>query len=207
LPENRSLNENKIKNLTGGDLITARFLRQEFFDFKPTHTLWIFGNHKPNIKGTDEGIWRRIFLIPFLVTIPDNERRPQSEILAEFEQEKDGILRWIIDGWKYYLAEGLTPPSIVSEFTKEYRTEQDHVTDFVIEVCETKTTARIKKAELLGAYQKWCTDNHEYPLKRNTFYKRMEMRDGIKSDVGTDNVKYFVGIELKGLFDKQHEAF
>lgn len=201
LPENRSLDENKIKNLTGGDMITARFLHKEFFDFSPAYSLWIYGNHKPNIKGTDEGIWRRICLIPFLVTIPEDQRRPHSELMSEFEDEKAGILNWCIQGWIDYKNEGLNPPAIVQEYTKEYKSEQDHISDFIADQCETKSIGRVKKADLLQSYYTWCKSNNEYPLKRGIFYKRIEARDGVHSDSGTDNVKYFVGIELRTVYN------
>ncbi|MCX6145708.1 MAG: phage/plasmid primase, P4 family, partial [Candidatus Kapabacteria bacterium] len=113
LPEKGYLNESKVKDLTGGDTITARFLYQNEFSFKPTHTLWIFGNHKPKITGTDNGIWRRICLIPFTVTISEEKRIPQAELMANFEHEKSGILNWMIKGWQDYQQNGLNPPEVV----------------------------------------------------------------------------------------------
>ena len=200
LPENRTLNENKIKNLTGGDSISARFLHKEFFDFKPTHTLWIYGNHKPNIKGTDEGIWRRINLIPFLVTIPEANRRPQHILMEEFEKEKSGIFNWILEGWHQYQEQGLNPPQIVLNYTKEYRDEQDQVADFLNEMCEFDVLAKVKKIEVLNAYFEWCKNNQEHPLRKSSFYKRVDQLDGVKSFAGTNNVKSYSGIKIRGAF-------
>lgn len=197
LPENRTLNENKIKNLTGGDMISARFLHKEFFDFKPTYKLWIYGNHKPNIKGTDEGIWRRICLIPFLVTIPEEKRIPQNILIKSLLDEKSGIFNWILDGWKKYQKDGLKKPDLVKKYTNEYRLEQDIVADFVQECCLFSEHFKITKAELLDFYVKWCQKNNEHPAKRNTFYKRIENINGISSDVGTGNAKIFKGIKLQ----------
>ena len=94
----KKLNESLIKKLTGGDEIKARQPREKFINFSPTHTLWMFVNHKPRITETDEGIWRRIKLIPFEYKIPDEEVRDQSVIFKEFELESPGILNWAIEG-------------------------------------------------------------------------------------------------------------
>ena len=87
LSRDREFNESLLKKLTGGDEIKARQPREKFINFSPTHTLWMFGNHKPRISGTDEGIWRRIKLIPFEYKIPDEDLRDQSEMKEEFQKE------------------------------------------------------------------------------------------------------------------------
>jgi len=207
LPEGRSLNENKVKNLTGGDVISARFLHKEFFDFEPTHTLWIFGNHKPNIKGTDEGIWRRIKLIPFLVTIPEEERRPHHELMADFELEKSGILNWILDGWKDYQIKGLNPPEVVKKATSDYRDEQDVLIDFIAEYCELSSINTIIASELLQKYHEWCKKMGESPLTKNKFYSRIGQIDGVKSYNGNRNQKCFKGIDLNQNFKTEQRAF
>jgi P4 family phage/plasmid primase-like protien len=196
LPENRSFNENKIKDLTGGDSITARFLHKEFFDFNPTHTLWMYGNHKPNIKGNDEGIWRRICLIPFTVTIPEAERRPQYELMNDLDLEKSGILNWIIQGWQKYQKEGLNPPEDVKEATKEYRSENDKIADFVQECCELGENKKVTSSDLLHFYYSWCDKYRERPLTKNKFYKRISERDEVTPSNGNRNVKIFIGIGL-----------
>ena len=96
LSRDRVFNESLLKNLTGGDMIKARQPREKFVTFQPTHTLWMFGNHKPRVSGTDEGIWRRMKLIPFEYRIPDEELRDQRELFEEFEREFPGILNWIL---------------------------------------------------------------------------------------------------------------
>ena len=102
LSRDREFNESLLKKLTGGDEIKARQPREKFINFSPTHTLWMFGNHKPKITGTDEGIWRRIKLIPFEYKIPEEEVRDQSVIFKEFELEFPGILNWVIEGYRKY---------------------------------------------------------------------------------------------------------
>ncbi|GIR60993.1 MAG: hypothetical protein CM15mP66_04410 [Pseudomonadota bacterium] len=95
VPEGRKLNESLVKNLTGGDQIHARNPYEKPFSFDPTHTLWMFGNHKPVISGMDHGIWRRIYLVPFTVTISEEQKRPQEEMMKEFKGEISGILNWV----------------------------------------------------------------------------------------------------------------
>ena len=113
VPEGRKLNESLIKNLTGGDQIHARNPYEKPFSFDPTHTLWMFGNHKPVISGMDHGIWRRIYLVPFTVTISEEQKRPQEEMMGEFIGEISGILNWALEGWKDYRENGLHVPAEV----------------------------------------------------------------------------------------------
>jgi P4 family phage/plasmid primase-like protien len=208
LPENRSLNENKIKNLTGGDTISARFLHRDYFTFQPTHTLWIYGNHKPIIKGTDEGIWRRISMIPFTVTIPESKRRPQYELMKDFELEKNGIFQWILKGWREYQRIGLNPPDIVQNAIKTYRSEQDGLGEFVEECCEIGcTTDNITAPELWTKYLEWCKASATVPYTKKKFYARVENIQGVVLGKGRGNVKVFIGIKLNNEHTQQTEAF
>jgi putative DNA primase/helicase len=202
LPRGKRLNENRVKDLTGGNKITARFLHKEYFEFQPTHSLWIVGNHKPHIHGGDEGIWRRIILIPFEVIIPDNERKPQNELMELFEQEKEGILKWIIEGWKLYQKEGLTAPKKIVEATKAYRDDQDILAGFIEDCCDTSSSiAYCKAKELQNKYKEWCEENNEVPLKSKSFYAALEERGFKRRDSGHGREKEFIGISLKkGLF-------
>ncbi len=198
LPESRRLNEEKVKDLTGHDKITARFLRQEFFDFFPTHTLWMYGNHKPIIKGTDEGIWRRILIIPFTVTISDDERRPADEIMDELMNEKSVILNWMIEGWKKYQMYGLQPPRIVTSATSEYRNENDIVQDFLEEFFDITNDPndKILAKSVFVSYQTWCREYSERILGNRTFYRKLEEK-GFKKITSTGNKKYITGLKFK----------
>jgi putative DNA primase/helicase len=121
--EGGRLNESLVKSLTGGDTVAARFMRGEWFEFTPQFTPWLATNHKPTIRGTDEGIWRRIRLIPFNVTIPPDQRDP--DLPAKLRAELPGILNWALEGCLAWQADGLTNPAAVEEATAEYRAEQD----------------------------------------------------------------------------------
>ena len=131
LSRDRSFNESLLKNLTGGDEVRARQPREQFINFSPTHNLWMFGNHKPRITVTDEGIWRRIKLIPFEYKIPDEDLRDQSEMKEEFQKEFSGILNWAIDGYQKYKKEGAQEPKSVKDATTEYKDDSDTLGRFM----------------------------------------------------------------------------
>ena len=121
--ENKKLNEGLIKSLTGGDIVSARFLYSEDFEFKPQFKLWLAANHKPVIRGTDYAIWRRIRLIPFEVTITPQQR--DEALPAKLTAELPGILAWAVQGCQDWLADGLRPTERVLAATDEYRAESD----------------------------------------------------------------------------------
>jgi putative DNA primase/helicase len=146
--------EAKLKDLTGGDTLTARFLHQEFFDFRPTHRIVIRGNHKPAINGTDEGIWRRLRLVPFTVTIPEDER--DHHLLSKLEAELPGILNWALQGCKEWQSEGLKPPPIIADAVRAYREESDTLGRFIAECCEVRTLGQVKSSILFKRYQEFA---------------------------------------------------
>lgn len=160
IPRGRSLNESLVKDLTGGDLLTARWLHSNPITFEPTHKLWLYGNNKPIIKGDDLGIWRRVRMIPFRAIIPVEQRRPLDEVLADFDGERDGILRWAIEGGVEWYAGGLPKCAAVDGATAEYRNESDWVTQFLAECCETDVTYREAKSALHNAFRQWVSDQY-----------------------------------------------
>jgi P4 family phage/plasmid primase-like protien len=160
MPEDRRLNESQIKDLTGGEHILARIPHGMPFSFVPTHTLWMFGNHKPVIKGTDEGIWRRIHLIPFTYTIPKEKRKDKNILMRSFKKEFAGIFNWAMEGLKDYAANGLNPPDVVCEATSEYKKEANNFWTFVEEKCRpvNKMDISLKTPlkDLYESYINWC---------------------------------------------------
>jgi putative DNA primase/helicase len=119
----RRWDESKIKMLTGGDKLTGRFMRGDFFDFKPTHKLLISGNHKPSLRNVDEAIRRRLLLVPFVVQIPAAERDPR--LVDKLKAEWPAILRWMIDGCLEWRRDGLRVPAVVRTATDEYLADND----------------------------------------------------------------------------------
>ena len=168
IPENRKIDKSLIKDLTGGDAITARRLYQEPFTYTPTHKLWIYGNHKPQILGTDEGIWRRLRIIPFLTLIPIDQRRRMTEVLAEFQNEMPGILTWAVNGCLIWLKNGLPLVDAVQSATAEYRDEQDLVMQFLEEMCEINPDFSIDKDEFYKAWREWCVVTGEKEATKRT---------------------------------------
>ena len=150
LSKDRSFNESLVKNLTGDDELRARHSRENYINFSPNHTLWMFGNHKPRITGTDEGIWRRIKLIPFENKIPDEEVKDQSVIFKEFELESPGILNWAIDGYRKYQDKGVEAPKVVLDAIKEYRSDSDTLGRFMEECC-TASDSSLSTKDLFKA--------------------------------------------------------
>ncbi len=177
IPEGRALADSQVKAITGGDAMNARRPFESPYAFQPTHKLWLMGNHKPEIKGTDEGIWRRVHMIPFLVTIAENERRPRHEILGEFEAEAPGILNWAIRGLLESRDIGLKPPPQVVEATKEYREESDQFGAFLIECTEKIITGRTGIGMLSKCYSIWCERNSETPRYRGTRKLKSAMQE------------------------------
>lgn len=152
--EGMTLSESVIKDLTGNDTLTARFMRAEFFDFTPTHKLWIYGNHKPEIKGTDTAIWDRVKLIPFDVEIPKVERDPL--LPDKLKAELPGILAWAVRGNMLWQRRGIAAPAVVTQATGEYRTEQDTIGQFVADCCEAGPSFEISAGALYRTYEVWA---------------------------------------------------
>ena len=154
LDEGSAFAESRIKALTGGDTITARFLHREFFDFRPTHKFWISGNHKPTVRGTDQGIWRRLRLIPFTVRIPEEQKDPAlaEKLLAELP----GILNWALDGCLQWQRLRLVAPECVRKATEDYRREEDVIGQFLDDSTTEATGVRTPTTLVYQAYERWA---------------------------------------------------
>lgn len=159
IEEGRRLAEATVKQLTGGDRIKARYMRQDFFEFTPTHKLFIAANHRPIIRGTDHAIWRRIRLVPFEVVIPPEER--DRHLGQRLQAELPGILRWAVEGCLRWQQRGLSAPDAVMAATNEYRREMDVLGAFLDDQCVAGNTRWVMAGDLYHAYQQWCGDNGE----------------------------------------------
>lgn len=154
LAEGGRFSEGLVKDLTGRDAIRARFLYEEEFTFRPSFALWLYGNHKPVIVGTDDGIWRRVHLIPFTVQIPPAER--DQALPAKLRAELPGILAWAMRGWRDYQANGLGAPETVTAATADYRAESDILGHFLAERCVVGPTTSARAGELYAEYAQWA---------------------------------------------------
>jgi len=198
IAESRKINESLAKDLTGGDAVTARFLFSNPFTFEPSHKIWLYGNHRPKVEGTDLGFWRRIRVIPFPVTIPDDIKRPMGELMEIFNKEMPGILNWAILGCLLWQNDGLVMPEAVNKATTEYRTEQDQVLQFITDNCELHPDYSAFKDSFYTTWRKWCEDQGEDELKRHSKnWVTSRLREN-NFPSGGDGKKYYIGLRLKG---------
>lgn len=197
MPEGRRLNESLVKDLTGGDAIVARNLYSPPFTFYPTYKLWLYGNYKPKVVGTDEGFWRRIRIIPFKVTIPKEIQRPMSEVMAEFEKELSGILTWAVYGCLLWQTNGLQMPDAVKEATISYRGEQDLVQQFIEECCEMQMAFSVNKKDLFNAWRTWCENAGEEAAKSKSKRWLTQQFTSRGYELGGNGNTLLVGIHLK----------
>lgn len=171
------LNEEQVKLLTGGDRITARRMRQDFYEFAATHLIYLMTNHKPRVQGTDLGIWRRLKLIPFTVTIPQERRDP--ELPAKLLAELPGVLAWAVEGFKKYQQHGFVEPAVVKAATSEYRAASDKIGAFIGERCNVGEQYTSTAGAIYAAYKLWCAENGEPHLTQTAFGLSLSERPGI----------------------------
>ena len=191
--QGRRLSESLIKKITGNDQMTVRFLYGEYFNFTPTFKIFMATNHKPIIKGTDHGIWRRIKLIPFTVRIQEEQQDKHLE--QKLKEEASGILNWLLEGTKRWRQEGLKAPAIVLTATDEYRGEMDVIGKFLEEYCAQESDFKIRVRELFKAYSTWCSDNNELACNERFFSMRMKEL-GFKQ-TRTSEARFWSGIGLR----------
>lgn len=199
--ERTRFDEAKMKALTGGDKITARFMRRDFFTFIPSHTLWLAANNQPSVETGGRSFWRRLRLIPFEHQVDDKDvvKTLGSDLIAE---EGPGILAWVIAGAVDYATAGLQTPPEVLAATSEYQAEEDHLGRFVEDRCIIGggDTARVATADLRRAYDTWCDQQHETPMSAQSLGRQLRQRFAIES-VRSHGARYYTGVLLAGQED------
>ena len=188
------LAESLIKQMTGQDTISARFLHQEWFDFEPTHKIFLATNHKPVIKGTDHAIWRRIKLIPFEVTIPEPEQ--DRHLLVKLREELSGILSWAVRGCLEWLKNGLGEPDEVKTATRNYRTEMDTFAQFIDDRCIIDPSAKATSKLIHEAYTEWSEINGERKLGIQALGRKLVDQGFKPIQVGKSRARGYAGIGL-----------
>lgn len=171
---NHVLAESLIKQLTGGDKITTRFMYQEYFEFTPEFKVFLATNYKPEIKGDDHGIWRRLRLIPFSVRIPEGQR--DLDLLKKLHGELSGILNWAVSGCLLWRKEGLVSPDAVIAALAKYKSEMDIVSEFIEARCVLTPGERTMKSVLYGCYRSFCVDSGINPLGIKKFGDALKER-------------------------------
>jgi putative DNA primase/helicase len=165
--KDRHLAEGTVKRLTGGDPIKARRMREDFWSFTPSHTFLMLTNHKPAVSGDDEGIWRRIKLVPWEVVIPEGDR--DEELGGKLALELDAVLAFLVRGYQDWHRNGLGDPEQVIAATGSYRAESDVLARFLDQRCLTGPHFYVKSSELFAAWCKWCASEGEEPGTQTAF--------------------------------------
>lgn len=193
--DGRRMAESLVKKLTGGDRIRARRMREDFWEFAATHKIWLGANHKPQVRGTDHGIWRRIKLIPFTVTISDADQ--DKDLPEKLLGELPGILNWALQGCMDWQQHGLGEPEAVKEATQEYKSEMDVMGEFIAERCIEGHGLIELASDLYHAYAEWITGRGERPVSQTRFGTQLETR-GFQKDRDSSSGKIMrLGIRLR----------
>jgi putative DNA primase/helicase len=174
IEEGQAFDESLTKDLTGGDPITARRMREDFWTFPPTHKLWLAGNHRPVVRGDDEGIWRRMRLIPFTVTIPEADR--DTALPEKLRAELPGLLAWAVQGCLQWVRDGLRAPTLVRDATAAYRAENDVLGQFLRERVRIDMSGMVSRAELRSTYEIWCREMGAEPVGARRLASRLRER-------------------------------
>jgi putative DNA primase/helicase len=186
--------EARIKSLTGGDPVAARFMRQDYFEFEPQFKLYVVGNHRPSLRGVDEAMRRRLHLVPYTVTIPEGERDP--ELSDRLEAEWPAILRWAIDGCLAWQREGLNPPAIVRAATDEYLEGEDAVALWLEDSADLDPNAWEPAGSLFASWKRWTDRTGEFAGTQKRFGHVLQER-GFEQKRGTGGIRGYRGIRLQ----------
>lgn len=192
--EGQRFDEELLKSITGGERITARKLYAEEFEFTPQFTLWLAANHRPVIRGNDLAIWRRVCLVPFTVTIPEEERIPLDTLCGQLTEELPGILNWALAGHRDWAERGLSKPAAVIVATEEYRENSDPLKDFLDQHTIVSKFGTCRAADLYTAYKSWCSINGD-SCRSQTWFGG-QLRDRNFSTIKSGGNKVYVGIVL-----------
>ena len=190
--EGDRIDESLIKQMTGGDTLVARYSYGRDFEFDPVFKLWMATNHMPKIYGTDEGIWRRLIIIPFTHTV--KKENIDKNLEDKLKAESMGILKWAIDGAMMWQREGLNPPEVIKQASQDYREEMDVIEAFISESCVVGDEFKVKASELFDAYKKWADETNNWEGMSNTKFG-MEISKRFKKR--RSNGAYYLGLDLK----------
>jgi len=184
--------EERIKMLTGGDTVKARRMREDFWEFTPTHKIWISVNHRPSTADSTYGFWRRVKMIPFTVTIPKERQDPK--LLEALKAEMPGILAWLVQGCLQWREKGLGSAEVVDKATAAYRNPQNDLEGFLSVCCAKHELLRVQAQDLYRRYVQWCAGQSVRPLGQTEFGRRMKVLGWETTKI---SVNYYIGLGLK----------
>ncbi len=193
--EGRPLNEGLVKDLTGNERLPARAPGGKPYQFDPQFKLWMYGNHKPEIRGMDNGIWRRVLTVPFNVKIPDAEKDPQLK--AKLKGELPGILAWCIAGAREWAARGLCVPAKVYQATETYKAEMDTIGAFIADRCVAGKKETVSAKDLYEAYKEWCIEAGEHILSQKRLSPRLKERGYNNTTRDSNGRTQWTGVRLR----------
>lgn len=194
IDDGRRLAEATVKRLTGGDRLKARYMRMDFFEFEPSHTLFLAANHRPVVRGTDAAIWRRLRLIPFNVTIAPEDQ--DHDLVDKLRKELSGILNWAIEGCRRWQRQGMSTPTAVMVATDEYRSEMDVLGNFLTECCVVLDDSYVASADLYRNYVAWCEANGERPASQRKIGLALSERGFERRQAGPERRWHWFGVGL-----------
>jgi putative DNA primase/helicase len=194
--EGRRWAEARIKELTGGDKISARFMRQDFFDFYPQFKLLLSGNHMPRLRTVNKAITRRFNRIPFAVTIP--AEKVNVHLVEELTEEGPGILAWFIEGCLAWQRGGLQPPAAVTVATEQYLESQDVIGDWLEDCCDVGRGYWANSTVLFLSWKEWAEPRGEWIGTTNMFAQKLEDRGFAPHRSRDKTTRGFIGLRLKG---------
>ncbi|MGE3807287.1 MAG: phage/plasmid primase, P4 family [Gemmataceae bacterium] len=189
--EGKRLNESLMKQLTGSDRIRARRMREDFWEFVPTHKLWLAANHKPVIRGQDYAVWRRIRLVPYTVTIPPEER--DKHLAEKLKAELPGIFAWMVRGCLEWQRIGLAEPPEVKAASDQYRDEMDLIAQFVDERCVVGSHYACTAGNLYAEFRRWAEAGGERVMPQRAFGQQI----GKRYERYTNNGTWYRGVALR----------
>ncbi|HNB04641.1 MAG TPA: phage/plasmid primase, P4 family [Thauera aminoaromatica] len=191
--EGAKFSESVAKQLTKGDIIQAKFMGRDVFDFTPTHKLWLATNHRPKTRGKDDGLWTMLIPVPFTVTIPIEKR--DRTLPAQLLAERSGILNWALDGCLDWQVNRLGRPAEIDAAVNSYRKEMDQIGPFIEQCCIVGADHQVKISALRKAYESWCSETSKEPLSVRTFGSILEEKFPADS---TGDYRFRRGLMLRG---------
>ena len=198
--EGKRLAEGLIKKLTGGDTIACRPLYKSTIEFLPVMKLWLAANHKPKVSAEDSAMWRRIRILPFDKTIPEEKRDPSLKAkLKDTTEIGPAILAWAVKGCLLWRQEGLKPPKVVKEASEEYRKSQDIIGEFIEDQVEACEGERLSRKSVFKAYKQWCEENGERPVSQSVL--TLKLKEQGWRDAPRGRERSFEGYRLKNPYE------
>ncbi|WP_059411229.1 DNA primase family protein [Cupriavidus basilensis] len=203
--DGQHFSDKTVKSYTGGDAITARHLYKDTFEFVPRFKIWLASNYKPTVKGTDTGVWRRMKLIPFTVTVPADQRDKHLE--EKLRAELPGILNWALAGCIEWQSVGLNDPMVIADAVQEYRDDMDVVGTWLRDHCIFDPDAEMRFDTAYKFFKAWSEENYNFAYSKKRFGQHLGATSGLTAI--SKPQRFYKGVRLNGdvILDEHTEKF